>query len=82
MFLNLVAHATIFGESENSGEDQVVESRQDSNHVLRVLGKSRHTLSTITDDLMFYTSRDSVHIVHNNGYLFMQISGIASFMHV
>ena len=38
VFLDLVAHATVFGEIENSGEDQVVESRKNSIRVLRVLG--------------------------------------------
>ena len=37
VFLDLVAHATVFGEIENSGEDQVVESRKNSILVLRVL---------------------------------------------
>ena len=38
MFLDLVAHATVFGEIENSGEDQDVESLKNSIPVIRILG--------------------------------------------
>ena len=38
MFLDIVAHARVFGESQNSGEDQEVESLKNSIPVLRVLG--------------------------------------------
>ena len=61
MFLSLVVHTTSFGESENSGEDQEVESIQHSSLVLRVLGNHTilkvrlRTISCFIYDAIYFT---------------------------